>query len=160
MPPSPAWRDQKIFWRLCGVVVVASVALPSFSGLVHHWDWAGEVNLAVSCFPAVGTKRDAIPGVVVQPTPISKLIRWRIWRWFRLRQLELLMLRLHLVGKIRTLFFLANVSLYLFPKWVKLVAKYGRHWRLRVLDYEVVQFLQCERDVHKALNHKATNVKH
>ena len=34
---------------------------------------------------------------------------------------------------------------------MKLVAKYGRNWRLRVLDYEVIKFLQLERDIHKPL---------
>jgi hypothetical protein len=34
------------------------------------------------------------------------------------------------------------------PYRVKFIAKYGRHWRLRVLNDEVIELLQLERDIH------------
>jgi len=41
------------------------------------------------------------------------------------------------------------IRLQLILERMKLVAKYGRDWRLCVFDYEVVQFLQLECDIHK-----------
>jgi len=44
---------------------------------------------------------------------------------------------------------LLNKRLNLIFQRMKLVAKFGRHWRLRVSDDSVIQFLEMEREIHR-----------
>src|SRR6266576_4126500 len=73
------------------------------------------------------------------------LIRfWRIGYWRRWIALKFREIKSDAL-------FCYNVRLHLVAQRMKFIAKYGRNWRLRVRECEVVQFLQFEGDVHRAI---------
>src|ERR1017187_7207290 len=81
---------------------------------------------------------------------------WRMWRFWRLRVLEFRIFilkfryRLMQLNSIRRfLVFRCNIGFKMLAQRRKLVAKHGRGWRACVFDYEVVQFLQVENEIHR-----------
>lgn len=88
-------------------------------------------------------------------------IRFECWRAYHLRRLECLMFILQCRMRfLECRQFIGNIRLRLnlFAQRRKFAAKYGGHWRSRVLDNEVIEFLELERYAHGGiLKPKATD---
>jgi hypothetical protein len=147
-PPIARKESDELASRVGVVVVPAGMALPSSSRWVYEFYREQMDVLRWWVLRAKWAVWRRVSILIQKPALSLPVWRWHIGRWCALRILEFRMFLCKLSVFLRFLFLRINVCLHLFPKRVKLVAKFGLNWRLRVLDNEVVEFLQLERDVH------------
>jgi hypothetical protein len=111
---------QKIAAGLCGVGLIATVALPFLNGVVHHLNGASQMDFAGVHLPAVSAEWNWVACFVVKPSLKLERIRWSVWFWlllqFRILSLKIGILRLK-IGNPR-------LRLHQFLMYYKLVLLY------------------------------------